>query len=287
MHSTLPSLDHLILFLPASPTKSPSIPSFFSSAFTLTPGGAHADGLTSNTLILLADGCYIELICFLPEASAEKIAAHWWGPDRNRRGWTDWCLTNGVSPEANFEAVKKSHGEPVRGARVRPDGVEVKWAVTFPIGEKGGQRVRGKVPFYCHDVTKREVRVPITPASTAHPCGAIGVSELTVIVKDKEALEATRTAYASLFGNDGAASGDEIVFTVGRVESVEGLEDGSRIVLRLPRGNVEEERVKVNGFWFGDVVLAARGEEGKAAGSREHIDGSGENGVCGLWVEYV
>lgn len=48
---TAPALDHLILFLPASPsTNLPEIPDFVSEIFTLTPGGTHADGLTSSTL---------------------------------------------------------------------------------------------------------------------------------------------------------------------------------------------------------------------------------------------
>jgi hypothetical protein len=48
------ALDHLILFLPADPeTHLPKIPSFISENFTLTPGGTHADGLTSSMHFVL------------------------------------------------------------------------------------------------------------------------------------------------------------------------------------------------------------------------------------------
>ncbi|KAK3210268.1 hypothetical protein GRF29_44g2114707 [Pseudopithomyces chartarum] len=134
------ALDHLILFLPADPsTNLPKIPDFISNNFTLTPGGTHADGLTSNTLILLRDGCYIELISFAPSAPSESIASHWWSYFEKHPGWADWCLTNSLTPEANHALVSQSHQEPRHGGRKRADGVDVKWAVTFPRGEHGGQ----------------------------------------------------------------------------------------------------------------------------------------------------
>jgi hypothetical protein len=76
------SLDHLILFLLIDATTHlPQIPSFLTQNFTLTPGGVHADGATSNTLILLADGCYIKLICFIDPV---KAAEHWWSSSQLR-----------------------------------------------------------------------------------------------------------------------------------------------------------------------------------------------------------
>jgi hypothetical protein len=52
------SLDHLILFLLLNPhTSLPDLPPALTQNFTLAPGGIHADGASSNTLILLASGC--------------------------------------------------------------------------------------------------------------------------------------------------------------------------------------------------------------------------------------
>ncbi|KAF2468476.1 uncharacterized protein BDR25DRAFT_304915 [Lindgomyces ingoldianus] len=289
-----PLLDHLILFLPPSPTTSfPLIPPSLTTAFTLTPGGRHADNFSSNTLILLSDGCYIELICFLPP-SASNLSTHWWGPDPNRRGWTDWCLTTlpPTTSDENYERIKSTHVQPVRGGRKRPDGQHVKWAVTFPHGDNGGQAIRGKVPFFCHDETPRELRVPMTGDSTTHSCKAVGVKELTVVVKGTQELFSLSAVYEGILGT--AARGvrtkeeveNQVVFEIARVKEVEVLAEGPRVVLRVPRNEDEEERVREKGFWFGDVVLAVKVEDGDDVGRKERVDG-GRDDVGGLWIEYV
>lgn len=280
------SLDHLILFLPAdASTNLPSVPNLIDSNFTLTPGGFHADGATSNTLILLKDGCYIELISFV---DTDKAPSHWWGPDPEFVGWKDWCLTNSLSPSSNHEKVKQSHSAPVHGGRKRADGVDVKWAVTFPAGDLGGQSVRGRIPFFCHDETERNVRVPLDDAKTSHACGALGVKELSVVFKNKELLEETRRVYAAILDEDGKAEGDEVRFQLGQVKEVEEV-GGATIVLRLPRDSWEKTRVERRGFVYGDVVLGARGTENKVLGARERFDAGGVSGedVGGLWVEYL
>jgi hypothetical protein len=284
------SLDHLVLFLPCDPTTSlPLIPPFLTQNFTLTPGGVHADGITSNTLILLADGCYIELISFIdPGQSAE----HWWGPNASFVGWKDWCLTNELTPEENYEHVGEGEGyaEPVRGGRKKADGVDVWWAVTFPKGEKGGQVARGRVPFFCHDVTPRSVRVPIDKEKTTHSCGAVGVRKLTVGVKDQGTLDETKKVYESILksGRTGTEGGGEVRFRLRQVHQVHGLDAGARIVLRLPENEEERIRVEKQGFWFGNVILSGKAGPGKAVGTKERLDGrSGEGSVGGLWIEYI
>lgn len=279
------SLDHLILFLPFDPnTTLPQLPSFFAKNFTLTPGGHHADKKTSNTLIILADGCYIELISFL---SPDSAPSHWWGPDANFVGWKDWCLTNTLKPEESYEHVKESHDEPVRGGRKRADGVDVKWAVTFP---KGGQGVRGRVPFFCHDVTDRSVRVPVGNEKTKHACGALGVREISIVVKDKNVLAETSKVYDSVLGKQGSARGDEVLYHINRVIDVDGLDGGAKIILRLPKDKIESEKVETHGFWYGDIVLVAEAGAGRALGARERLDAQGgddDDDVRGLWIEYV
>jgi hypothetical protein len=280
MASPQQCLDHLILFVPANPsTKLPEVPPFFSNNFTLTPGGFHADGATSNTLILLADGCYIELISFINPSLAPE---HWWGPDANFMGWKDWCLTNSLTPEKNYEAVKGSHSEPIRGGRKRADGVDVAWAVTFPEGEKGGQNIRGKVPFFCHDITSRDIRVPLDEAKTTHPCGVLGVRQLSIIMRDQAMLEETKTVYESMIGHAMKETGGEVRFLLGRVQEVEKLNGGAEIVLRLPKNEEERGNVKKRGFWYGDVVLATNAQPGKTGSSRERLDSD----VGGVWLEY-
>ncbi|KAF2706252.1 hypothetical protein K504DRAFT_438358 [Pleomassaria siparia CBS 279.74] len=296
MAAPLPSLDHLILFLPLSSDSTPQIPTSISTAFTLTPGGKHADNLTANTLILLADGCYIELISFL----TPDISNHWWGPDFNRRGWADWCLTTQESALENYEGRLKgkegggSHVRPRAGGRLRPDGVQVKWSVTFPEGENGGQDKRGRIPFFCHDdpITARHLRVPISEEKTKHDSGALGVYSITVLVKDQETFVATRSVYATILGQEvGEKSVDEAVFQAGRVKDVNGwlgLEgQGALVKLRIVAGE-EVEKVKEKGYWFGDVTLGAKAGGGRNAGDRRRVDhGDGEGDVGGVWIEYV
>ncbi|KAF9741129.1 hypothetical protein PMIN06_011296 [Paraphaeosphaeria minitans] len=277
------SLDHLILFLPADPeTNLPKVPSFFSDNFTLTPGGVHADGLTSNTLILLADGCYIELICFLPSAPSDKVSAHWWSDYATSPGWADWCLTNDLAPEANRSSIATSHNDPIHGGRKRPDGVDVKWAVTFPRGE------RGLTPFFCHDTTPREVRVPLSEAKTRHPSGVLGVASLTVMVDSPASLGATRTAYKRLLADLDHADTSHSCFGTGRVVPVPELPSGAKVKLVLPRDEEDRAKVSYRGFWYGDIVLAAAAREGKPKGSKQRLDGDGSGAdIRGLWVQYI
>jgi hypothetical protein len=163
--------------------------------------------------------------------------------------------------------------------------VYVKWAVTFPKGDKGGQNVRGRIPFFCHDITDRDVRVPLSEEKTKHSCGALGVRQLTVIVKDQTLLDETKSAYSSVTGRDGISKGGEVSFQLGRVCDVEGLGGGASIVLRLPKDTKETEATAGTGFWYGDVVLGATAGSDKSAGTRERLD-SGSDDLRGIWVEH-
>lgn len=280
------ALDHLVLYLPLDPsTNLPSCPDYLEENFTLSPGGFHADGTTSNTLILLADGCYIELISFVNRSAAP---AHWWGPDASFVGWKDWCLTNDKTPEVNYESIKSTHGQPIPGGRRRADGVQVKWAVTFPKGEHGGQSVRGRLPFFCHDTTTRNTRVPINDDVITHASGALGVIQLTIIVKDNDMLEQTKREYTSVLGEYSTGKGDEVLFHVGQVHKVDGLDGGPKILLRLPKDAEEFEKVKATGFLYGNVILGAKSRPGQPAGSLVRLDAELRgSGVGGLWIEYA
>ena len=59
--------------------------------------------------------------------------------------------------------------------------MEVKWQLSRPVYSKSANRT--DYPFFCHDVTPRHVRVPFGDVEkTTHPCGAIGVSTVEVLV---------------------------------------------------------------------------------------------------------
>lgn len=239
-----PALDHLVLLVNDPVTASGShsllhvhrhrsgvapletaVGVFAQLGFQVLPGGVHADGLTSNALIVFPDGVYIELIQFeaAPAAgSGESRAAfearrakHWWYACKP--GWIDWCLADGISDgvveEINRNArrlraqsVASIKAQPsaadtvvaprllyepaLEGGRVTPGGTEIAWKVTFPSAPHGQEQVeadvllpvgnvRSHVPFWCHDVTPRDHRVPA--ANALHPNRSPGIAQITLL----------------------------------------------------------------------------------------------------------
>lgn len=196
-------LDHIVILVPYSTLLDP--PTWLTDAFTISPGGRHADGVTENRLVLFSDGVYLELIAFIPGKEAER-KQHRWG---NKREGTiiDWAIT--LRTEAELDTVRyrsKNHGagfhfvQPFEGGRTRPDGVELKWVISTwsiaepddeddPSGNHGtnpGEFMGGELPFWCIDRTPRDLRVPYktAPEATNHPSGALGVAGLTVTIWD-------------------------------------------------------------------------------------------------------
>lgn len=195
-------LDHIIILVP--PALLENIPASITDAFTITPGGTHADGLTYNRLIVLPSGVYLELIAFVPPREDEteqdklKRRMHWWSPKfaKMQTAVIDWCLTSASVGDVK-ELENKTpglYGQPQAGGRRRPDGEEVKWEVTFPAPE----RDRGSVPFFCHDTTPRDLRVP--PHGVKHPSDAVGVRYI-LLTCAPEIFDDLITLYSSLFGH--------------------------------------------------------------------------------------
>lgn len=173
----------------------------------------------------------------------------------------------------------------MQGGRKRPDGKEVKWSVTFPKGDLGGQSTRGKVPFFCHDTTPRELRVPGDQDKLSHANGVLGVQSITVVVKDQELLDDVSKVYGNVLGVEGLRSGEEVTFEIGRVKQVKELGSGPKIVLRLPSSEEEAAKTVENRFWFGEVVLSAQGGNYKQSGLRERVDT--DKDVGGVWIQYL
>lgn len=172
----IPALDHLVLLLNDPHTASSQRQSslehaillFSELGFQVVRGGTHADGLTSNALIIFPDGVYVELIQFergpsldsgeTPQSFEQRRKRHWWY--NSKPGWIDWCLADGISDgmidsvnenairlresamhelESNQEggdikvvAPKLCYEQPQEGGRVTMSGEEIRWKVTFP-----------------------------------------------------------------------------------------------------------------------------------------------------------
>ncbi|KAB8360944.1 hypothetical protein FH972_024676 [Carpinus fangiana] len=199
MPGPTPQLDHIIIHLPLEQLDSP--PKWLTDAFTISPGGTHGDGKTTNKLIVFADGTYIELLAFTSPAARVD---HWWG-DKGY-GIVDYAFTLPAAGPGVAGADAGAQGyEHIRtrldaaqpalaavgragllpsalrsGSRAKPDGDRIEWHVAFPLPE-----CRGRAPFWCFDVTPRERRVPVDKAATTHPSGALAVGSLSVFVADE------------------------------------------------------------------------------------------------------
>jgi hypothetical protein len=153
-------------------------------------------------------------------------------------------LTSTDEEEPDVKAINsrlENKGSPVRyanpiaGGRKRPDGVELKWKVTFPTGVE-----RGVAPFWCHDVTAREKRVPISPEATRHASGAFGVAGVRVSV-DEGRVGAVRSSVQAITGDDDecmlgapkAVQGLKEPWVRVQAAAAEGVLEGSGSVLKL------------------------------------------------------
>lgn len=206
-----PALDHIVILVPHATLE--NLPSWLTDAFTLSPGGRHADGVTENKLILFQDGVYLELIAFIPGQDQGR-QSHRWGARREGH-IIDWANT--LPSEEDLEVVRKriaaaktgiTYATPQPGGRIRPDGVELKWVTCSPELQAGAEGVSGFVggeaPFWCLDRTPRELRVPYqAEESVRHPSGVLGVRDFSVFVRDPGLFQTLKATYDALQGQDG------------------------------------------------------------------------------------
>ncbi|KAL2069745.1 hypothetical protein VTL71DRAFT_14424 [Oculimacula yallundae] len=280
------NLDHIIVLVPYASLTNP--PAWISENFTITPGGQHADRKTENRLICFRDGSYIELIAFVDDDSKNR-EGHVWGDRQN--GIIDFALThpNGDAVvlfselQQRLKDVKWEEGEikaeyqaPQDGGRKRPDGIDVKWTVTQPVVDTGYQR--GSLPFFCHDVTPRSVRVPNSEEALTHPSGAYGIKQLTIFVPITKVGPLSR-AYAAVTGVPGQSK-DEYhgIFGLERIHNITGTKD-TQLNLKSPDQewlvDAMEER---GGVFLGALTLGARAAPDGTESSHRIDDGKGGMG---------
>ncbi|RDW80202.1 hypothetical protein BP6252_04840 [Coleophoma cylindrospora] len=238
-------IDHIVILLPHKDVINP--PARLTNHFTISPGGRHADGKTDNKLILFQDGSYIELIAFVDD-DPQNRAGHRWGD--KPLGIIDYALITRDDAASNYQSMADRlaasapgirYLPPASGGRKREDGTVLQWEVTTPETVQNGQ-----LPFFCHDVTPRALRVPASPASTAHPSGALGVEALAVLVPGGQ-TEALGKGYAAVL--DTSAEGDEteLVFVVASLHVPPGKES-LRIRVASPKGEEEQRIVDEEGL---------------------------------------
>ena len=228
-----------------------------------TPGGVHADGKTENKLICFLDGSYIELIAFIKD-DPNLRQGHTWGD--KKPGIIDFALSTNIDPDVHYEALNErlaklrlrlpdgnqvSYASPVAGGRKRDDGQTLKWKVTFPLGVS-----RGELPFFCHDITPRELRVPSNANSTKHPSGATGIKMMRItLLEDRvEPLLAACAEVLEIKNTTTAERSKTSIFEVGSVN--DGQTDGSRLHVQAPSDDAQRTVVEEMGVLLGDLVLS-------------------------------
>ncbi|CCO37476.1 hypothetical protein BN14_11632 [Rhizoctonia solani AG-1 IB] len=171
-------LDHIVHLSPPGKL-SEAVTHWERLGFKVTPGGTHSGGLTSNALVALADGVYIELIAFEQSPTEPPASDNRWA--KKHPGWIDWALL-GLDDYIDViiaerdrwvkSGIKYQKGQD--GGRKRAgDGKELKWRITAP-KENHGQ---GTAPFFCQDLTPRDLRVPAAGPDT-HTNTALGVAHI-------------------------------------------------------------------------------------------------------------
>jgi catechol 2,3-dioxygenase-like lactoylglutathione lyase family enzyme len=179
------SIDHIVILVRSLEE---AIADYEALGFTVTPGGAHADGATHNALVPFQDGSYLELIAFTREAPGHR----WWKHQAAGGGLVDFALLPS-DPAGDIVAARERGLDiagPTDGGRTRLDGQEVRWLLGAPADPA--------LPFLCGDVTPRALRVPEGDARR-HANGVVGVDGITVAVAD---AEAAAKHYAALLGVD-------------------------------------------------------------------------------------
>ena len=164
------------------------------AGFTVVPGGEHHSGTSHNALVAFQDGTYFELIAF--KDPRDPDTGPWAASLRESgEGLVDFALrTQNLDEEVEqLTAAGLTVFGPTPGGRVRPDGQRIDWR-TIRFSE-------ASLPFYCHDLTERSLRVP-GGEQAVHANGVSGVANIAIPVGSVEAGAGMYRKLTGLDGND-------------------------------------------------------------------------------------
>lgn len=243
-------------------------PSALSSLQKLTKCAGQS---SRNKLIVFADGTYLELFCWI-DTPREFYA---WA--NKSPGLIDFALSSlppltalslhhhVLSQLGGNESSKEldiSYTLPEAGSRLRWDDVQVKWESSRPVSAKSVNRT--DFPFFCHDVTPRNIRVPFEDKrKTTHQCGAVGISGVEVLVP-RSASDTFAELYGLILGvpprdSDEHGNHKRSDFEVGLPN--QGFSP-STVTLRLQSDERDLNWLRDHGTGICGLVISIAGREG-------------------------
>jgi hypothetical protein len=226
------SLDHVVIAVSDLDT---TIADYRALGFTVYPGGVHHGGVSHNALVIFADGSYFELIAYRQQAPDVR----WWQVlSKAGEGFVDFALLpeNATRDAEAARARGLDVVGPTAGGRVRLDGARLDWQIVRP--------KTTDLPFWCGDVTPRNLRVP-EGDMRLHANGVTGVASLKVAVTD---VAKSASRYAALAG-------------AGAVTQANG---GARVTLGSTTFELVADSAHVVKRAEGPVSLVLRGPVAKA-----------------------
>ena len=224
-----------------------------------------------NKLIVFADGTYLELFCWLDRPREFYAWAN------KSPGLIDFALTSlppSTAQSLHIDIMSRLGGKqngdesdlkytlPAEGGRSNQDAVQVRWESSRPVSTNSMDRT--DFPFFCHDVTPRHVRVPFDDSEkTFHPCGAVGISAIEVIVPKSRSGTFTEL-YGHILGatprtSDKRAKAARLDFEVGL--PVQGF-GSSTISLCSEEEEMDRIWLRDRGAGIHGLILSVEGHEG-------------------------
>ncbi|KAL9936528.1 hypothetical protein V8E36_004596 [Tilletia maclaganii] len=97
-----------------------------------------------------------------------------------------------LEADAEDELVPVTYDRPLQLGRRTKDGKDLQFEVIFPL------TARRRVPFFCEDITPRDLRVP--PSASKHPNGSTGLSAITLLYATTASFQQALAVLCPLLG---------------------------------------------------------------------------------------
>jgi hypothetical protein len=177
-------LDRIVILVHHETLINP--PKWITDNFTLTPCASGTENKTEVRMICLADGTYIKLVALLHDDPSDGLGLV---PQDQEYGIIAFSLTSTDGAEENFARLESKlagdasglkYNRPLQKRCKQEDGTDLKWEITSPDIVNG--YYPGGLPFFCHDITDRSLRVSNSPSDITHPTLVYGITHLSLFV---------------------------------------------------------------------------------------------------------